>query len=159
MLQSLYGVLKMRAHRCQTGHVRRIETTALVHEAYIRLAESGATWQSEAHFLCASSNTMRQVLVDQARAALAAKRGGAWKRRPIVDFPMDSAMSAEDVLEIHDALERFAVDNPQKAKLVELRIFAGLTEDAASEAIGVSRATGKRYWAVAKLEIFKLIRD
>ncbi len=159
-LLSLYESLKLRAH-VHLQHEARpsCQTTALVHDAYIRLCESDMDWQSEAHFLNAASLTMRRILVDHARARQTSKRGGAWSREPLEGLELVTGTCPEQTLAIHDALEHYADREPVKAKLVELRIFAGLSLDAAAVAIGVSRATAKRYWSVAKLQLVPLLED
>lgn len=160
-LESLYQVMKGRAKQCLLsefpGH--RLQTTALVHEAYIRLRESSAEWHSTQHFLNTISTTMRRVLVDEARARGAGKRGGALKKQMLRDYISRSDLSVEKIVAVHDALEHYSIHQPVKAKLVELRVFAGLSLEAAADALGLSSATAKRYWAIAKLQLAKILED
>lgn len=160
-LESLYQTMKGRAKQCLLSELpgHKLQTTALVHEAYIRLRESQVEWDSAQHFLNTISTTMRRVLVDEARARTAVKRGGALKKQLLRDYIMRSDLTVERIVAIHDALEHYSTHQPVKAKLVELRIFAGLSLDASADAIGVSTATAKRYWAIAKLQLARILED
>jgi RNA polymerase sigma factor (TIGR02999 family) len=142
------------------GHT--LQTTALVNEAWLRLdAQRNAPWQSRTQFFAVAAQMMRRVLVDHARARRAAKRGGAGtpvtlgaidRADAAADAPTrDATVDAVDLLALDDALAQLAVLDPQKAKLVELRYFAGLSIPAAAEALGVSPATVGREWAVARM--------
>jgi len=137
------------------GHT--LQPTALVHEAYLRLVDhqlrSEATeWESRAHFYGVAAKAMRSVLVDHARARRAAKRGGPLARR--LSLGVARAVAPEeqelDVLDLHEALSRLAEIDARKARLVELRYFAGINIEEAAAVLGVSSATVKREWRAAR---------
>jgi RNA polymerase sigma factor (TIGR02999 family) len=128
-----------------------IHTTELVHEAYAKLVSSARVpASSRAHFFGAASRAMRQVLVDRARARTAAKRSGG--RRVTVDFDRADLGDdpAEEILAVHEALERLAEFDERSARVVECRFFGGLTEPETAEALGVSERTVTRDWADAR---------
>ena len=132
------------------GHT--LQTTALVHEAYLRLVgRSSVEWNGRAHFFGVAAKAMRSILVDHARARAAAKRGGA---APAITPDDASAASgpreAVDVLALHHALDRLAELDARKSRLVELRYFGGLGIDEAAAVLGVSPATVKREWTTAR---------
>jgi len=158
-IASLYEAMKIRARGALRAEYRpdRVQTTALVHEAYLRMGTCRPIEVSTEHFLNTASKVMRQVLVDEARARATQKRGGGMVRGDVVDLPASRAMPVEQVIALHDALEHYARREPTKAKLVELRTFGGFTLEEACNVIGVSKATAKRYWAVAKLELMELL--
>ncbi len=128
-----------------------LQPTALVHEAYVRLLrEANTSWQNRAHFCAIAANAMRQILVEQARAHRALKRGGDRVRVTLVDEAALAQGLDPDVEALDEALEALASIEPRQARLVELRYFGGLTIDEAAEALGVAPATAKRDWAVAR---------
>ncbi len=137
------------ARRERVGHT--LQPTALVNEAYMRLADSGDKgWQNRAHVLAVAAQTMRHILVDYARARRAEKRGGDLAR-----VTLDEALAAPardvDLLALDDALARLAALDPELARLVELRYFGGLTIRETSEVLRVSPKTVEREWETAKL--------
>lgn len=128
-----------------------LQATGLVHEAYLRLIDQRrVVWRNRAHFFGVSAHIMRRILVDEARARLADKRGGG-----VVHLTLDHelAPAAEEALEVmalHEALERLAEMDPEQARIVELRYFGGLTIEETAEATGVSPTTVKAEWAIAR---------
>jgi RNA polymerase sigma factor (TIGR02999 family) len=151
---ALYGELLTMAHRFRR-HERddhTLETSALVHETFLRLAnQHAADWQSRSDFLAAASNTMRRVLVDHARARNAAKRDGGL-RTTLVSF-LDGGRGGEtalDVLALDDVLQRLAQLDSRQARVVELRVFGGLDVEEVAGILGVSSRTVKRDWRFAK---------
>ncbi|HEY3458894.1 MAG TPA: ECF-type sigma factor [Bryobacteraceae bacterium] len=136
----------MRRRPAQT-----LQTTALVHEAYIRLmAAEDLSWQDRAHFFAVAAQMMRRILVDAARSRAAAKRGGDTLR---VTFSEDIGFSADqdmNMLAIDDALTGLAKLDPRKARVVELRFFGGLTVDETAEVLKISRDSVMRDWRMAK---------
>jgi RNA polymerase sigma factor (TIGR02999 family) len=126
-----------------------LDATGLVHEAYLRLVGSDSrSYKDRSHFFAAAASAMHRILVDNARRKQAQKRGGDWKRQPleVVAAPQPD----DDLLALDEALEKLAANDPQKARLVELRYFAGLTNDEAAEVLGISPTTADRHWAYAR---------
>lgn len=150
----VYADLKSRARaamrRERGGHT--LEPTALVHEAYIKLAGrgDGLTWQSRAHFIAVAARAMREVLVDHARRRLARKRAGGISKVSIEEISPASAPRSFDLLALDLALERLAALDDRQARLVELRLFGGLTIEESAAVLGVSPATVSREWRHAE---------
>jgi RNA polymerase sigma-70 factor, ECF subfamily len=137
---------QMRRER--PGHT--LQATALVHEAYMRLA-GDVPAQNRAHFFAIAAHTMRQILLDYARRRHAGKRGGAGARKVDLDAELlVGGDTLEDVIAIDEALERLAQIDPRQSRLVELRFFAGLDVEEAAEVMGISATTMKREWRSAK---------
>lgn len=131
------------------GHT--LQPTALVHEAYLRLVGADDPgWQNRAHFFAAASEAMRRILIDHARARLAAKRGGDRTFVALQDAGEIAAASADDVLLLDETLSELSRHDPLSARLVELRYFAGLSVEEAAAAAGISRATAFRHWSFAR---------
>jgi RNA polymerase sigma factor (TIGR02999 family) len=125
-----------------------LDATALVHEAWMRLA-GGQQFESRSHFFRASAEAMRRILVDHARARNARKRGGGWTRVELADWHK-VAQAPEQVLALSEALDRFAAIEPRKAELVTLRFFGGMSMPEAADALGVSLPTAERWWTFAR---------
>jgi len=137
-----------------------LQATALVHEAYLRLIGGGEQphWNGRGHFFAAAAEAMRRILVDQARKKTRIKRGGDRKRIELDDSELamaDSAPAETDILALDEALTRLAQQHPEKARLVQLRYFAGLTVDQAAEVLGISPATADRQWAYARVWLLR----
>jgi RNA polymerase sigma-70 factor, ECF subfamily len=154
LLPMVYEELHRQAARAmrREDEAHTLQATALVHEAYLRLVDQRRVeWKNRAHFFGVAAQAMRRVLVDHARGRLAEKRGGAMQRVTLGDAGSETSTDAGlEVLALHDALERLAALDPEQARLVELRYFGGLGIDETAEALGVSSATVKREWAVAR---------
>ena len=173
LLPLVYAHLRRIAHaqlaRERQGHT--LDSVGLVSEAFLRLVGSDdIAWRSRAHFFAVAANAMRRILVDHARARLAEKRGGAAPVVPLADVegaigtagtvasPFGATMlgggearvTPDRLLAIDEALGRLAAVDPDASRIVELRFYAGATEEEASEAVGVSPATARRRWAFAK---------
>ena len=128
-----------------------LQPTALVHEAYVRLLrEANTSWQNRAHFCAIAANAMRQILVEQARAHRALKRGGDHVRVTLADEAAAAPGHDPDVEALDEALQALAALEPRQARLVEVRYFGGLTIEEAAEHLGIAPATAKRDWAVAR---------
>ena len=155
---SLMPLVYDELRRIAAGYIRRerpgqtLQATALVNEAFVRLAaERPRPFANRTHFLAIAALSMRQILVQRARARKAAKRGGA-PTRVTLDEGLDVERTAPDVdvLALDEALTRLAALDPEQARIVELRYFGGLTVEETAEAVGVSPATVKRQWAMAR---------
>ena len=130
-----------------------LQATALVHEAYLRLVgndPNGQIWENRGHFFAAAAEAMRRILIDQARAKDSLRRGGDLQRHDVVDIEIVTPEPSADLLRLNDALERLTVRDPEKAQLVKLRYFAGLTIRQAAQALGISSTTAERHWAYAR---------
>jgi RNA polymerase sigma factor (TIGR02999 family) len=125
-----------------------LEATALVHEAWLKLAGASIEWNDKAHFIRTASTAMRQILVDRARAKLTAKRGGDSNRAELVNI--EAQLPDADLLNLDEALTRFALIKPDHAKLLELRYFAGMSNDEAAASLNFSSATGTRMMNYAR---------
>ena len=129
-----------------------LQATALVHEAWIRLGGSERqSWNSQTHFLAAATNAMRRILIDRARSKARVKHGQGQTPLNLDDVDVAAVDGDPDlVLAINDALEKFALEDPRKAKLVELRYFVGMSIPEAAQALGIAEATAKRDWVYAR---------
>jgi RNA polymerase sigma factor (TIGR02999 family) len=128
-----------------------LQPTALVHEAYLRLADQKQTrWQNRAQFFAVASQLMRRILVDHARAHLAEKRGGHAEHIKLEEALIPSAERAANLVALDDALSQLAAVDARKSRVVELRFFGGLTVEETSEAMGLNPATVRRDWTFAK---------
>jgi RNA polymerase sigma factor (TIGR02999 family) len=129
-----------------------LQATALVHEAYVRLVggENDQRFDHRGHFFAAAAEAMRRILVEQARRKARLKRGGNMDRMELDDVEISLAGPSDGVLELDEALTRLAEKHPEKAELVKLRYFAGLTGDEAAAALGISPATADRYWTYSR---------
>lgn len=136
-----------------------LQTTALVHEAYLRLVEQRhATWNNRAHFYGAAAGIMRRILVDHARARRTAKRGAGVQRVSLEDAPDLAGGEPEGLLRLDAALTRLGERSPRQVRVVELRFFVGLDVDETAEALAVSAKTVKRDWSVARAWLLRELR-
>jgi RNA polymerase sigma factor (TIGR02999 family) len=154
LIPLVYAELHALAARQLAGEWRpgRLQTTAVVSEAYLRLMGQRADWQDRAHFFAIAAQLMRRILVDHARREGRAKRGGSSIPLTLDEAlaPASQALDAVDALDLDRALEKLDGIDPDAARLVELRFFGGLTIEETAAALGVSAPTVKREWAVAK---------
>ncbi len=153
LLPLVYNELRRLAGRYmrdeRRGHT--LQPTALVHEAYLRLAgQDRAKWRNRAQFMGIAGRVMRRILVDHARKRHAAKRGGSLVTLDEGLGQGSVAAQAEEILAVDEALERLDRFDPQQARVVELRYFGGLLEQETAEALGISQSTVEREWAMAK---------
>ncbi len=142
-----------RRHLARERRDHTLQSTALVHEAYMRLIGGGASeYHNRQHFFAVAAQVIRRVLVDHARSVNAAKRGGGAQKIFLEDQPEASAPAENvaEVLALHEALDRLAAFDAQQARIVELRYFAGLSIEETATVIGVSPATIKRDWVMAR---------
>lgn len=157
VLDRLIPIVYEELRRQATRYLRRerpghtLQTTALIHEAYIRLIDQKSVrWQNRAHFFAISAQLMRRILVDHARSRQAAKRGGSDIKLPLEEAMIVSQGREVNLVALDEALERLAVIDPQQSRVVELRFFSGLSVEETAEVLGVSPRTITRDWNVAK---------
>jgi RNA polymerase sigma factor (TIGR02999 family) len=157
VLPQLVPVVYDELRRLAASYLRRerpghtFQPTALVHEAYLRLVEQEAVqWQNRGHFFGIAAQQMRRILVDYARAHHAAKRGGRQEQVPLADDIAVVFPPVEDLVALDEALSRLGAIDPQHARIVELRVFAGLTIEETAAALEISATAVKRDWNLAK---------
>lgn len=134
-----------------------LDATALVHEAYLRLT-GGQSFESRSHFMRAAAEAMRRILVDHARSRTAEKRGGRRARVPL-ETAAQWTESPEHLLDLDDALARFAAEEPRKAELVVLRFYGGMSTPEAAASLGISVPTAERWWAFARTWLYAELGD
>jgi RNA polymerase sigma factor (TIGR02999 family) len=137
-----------------------LQPTALVHEAYLRLVGPARrrAWDSRGHFFAAAAEAMRRILIDSARRKRRQKRGGAGRRVELDPDQLICPSADEDLLDIDDALECLAAEDPQAAQFVKLRYFAGLSIEEAAEMVGLSRSAACAHWAYARAWLRRRLR-
>ena len=162
----LYALVYAELRRLAASRMERerashtLQPTALVHEACLRLLGAGAGhWENRAHFFGAAAEAMRRILVDYARAKRAKKRGGERAKVCLDEATEVSEETADEVLAVHEALTKLTAVDPDKARIVELRFFAGLTVEETAEVLSVSPRTIKRGWSYAKAWLYREIND
>jgi RNA polymerase sigma factor (TIGR02999 family) len=138
-----------------------LQATALVHEAYLRLAggKSGRPWRDGRHFFAAAAEAMRRILIENVRRKNSIKRGGHRERVPLDQIDAVLPQTDDELLALDEALARLAAERPDVAELVKLRFFGGLTMDQAAEALDVSPATAYRHWNYARAWLFRAVAD
>ena len=135
-----------------------LQPTALVHEAWLRLTEKeGVQWDGRTHFFGAAAEAMRRILIDRARRKRAIRHGGDQQRVDLEDWDIAAGADDDQLLAINDALEQFSAVDAQKAELVKLRYFVGLTIEEAAEILGISAPTAKRYWTYARAWLLRAL--
>src|SRR5580693_2945571 len=129
-----------------------LQATALVHEAYLRLVDQNKAlqWNSRGHFFAAAAEAMRRILIERARHKNSQKAGGQHERAELVDIEAPADPAFNDILALHEALAKLEQKDRRKAELVKLRFFAGLTNEEASQALGISPSTADNDWAYAR---------
>ncbi len=161
LLPPAYAELRrLAAHKMTAeaaGH--SLQATSLVHEAWLRVGGADQVWENRAHFFGAAAEAMRRILVEHARRRRAVRHGGGMQRVDLDGLEVAATAADDDqqVLDIHEALDELAVEHPEKAELVKLRYFVGLTNKEASEALGISAPTATRYWAFARVWLFRKV--
>ena len=158
----VYDELRKIARRCLAGQrsSHTLQPTALVHEAYLRLAgRDSIVWTDRIHFFAMAAQIMRQILVDHARKRKTAKRGGDTITVVVDDVSATSQQPSIDVLALDDALKRLATLDPRQSQIVELRFFGGLSIEKTAEVVKVSPATAKRDWTTARLWLHQAMSD
>ena len=158
LLPLVYEELRVLAAQkmAQEKTGQTLQATALVHEAYVRLVDGGnQSWNSRGHFFKAAAEAMRRILVESARRKGRLKRGGAGKKLPLDETITAADETDVDLEALDEALARLDAEDPEKADLVKLRYFAGLTTHQAAEILGISIATANRHWSYARSRLFQ----
>lgn len=165
LIEAVYGELRrLAASKIARERGQTLQATALVHEAWMRITGRDADgdhvldFQNRAHFLGAAAEAMRRILIERARKRRSLRHGGAFGRTDLEPDQLVALPEAVDVLELDEALDRLREISPERAKLVELRFFGGLSIVEAAEVLGVSRATADRSWAFARAWLFKELK-
>ena len=162
LLPLIYNELRHLAHnflyRERPGHT--LQTTALVHEAYLKLIDQrDARWQNRAHFFAIAAQAMRRILIDSARKHAAVKRGGAGEKVSLDEAANITLEPNSTLLALDEALNALAEIDQQQSRIVELRYFGGLTIEETAEVMGLSPATIKREWAMARAWLHQALTD
>jgi RNA polymerase sigma factor (TIGR02999 family) len=148
------------ARMAQEAAGQTLQPTALVHEAWLRMVKDGErNWQNRAHFFGAAAEAMRRILIENARRKSRLKRGGDQARIDIEQLELAATTPDDKVLLIDDALERLQAEDPEKARIVVLKFFGGLTNQEVAENLGVTERTVERQWAFAKAWLFRSIHE
>ena len=165
LLPLIYDELRrLAAHQmAKQRSGQTLQATALVHEAYLRLVGQDdphrQQWDSRAHFFAAAAQAMRRILIDQARRKQSLKRGGDLARATWDESKVGAVATPEEILAVDEALTKLSQEDPDLAKLVNLRYFAGMTVRESAAALGVSPSTIDRQWACARAWLFREITD
>jgi RNA polymerase sigma factor (TIGR02999 family) len=156
--EELRKLAAARMAREAAGHT--LQPTALVHEAWLQLVGAGdRTWKNRAHFFGAAADAMRRILIDNARRKAALRHGGGRERVTIENLEITVPATDESILIIDEALQWLEKEDPQKARIVALKFFGGLTNEEVAENLGISLRTVNSYWVMAKLKLFRRIRQ
>src|SRR5438876_8767775 len=154
----IYEELRRLAHYFMEGQRpdHTLQTTALVDEAYLRLADQASpSWQNRAHFFAVAARAMRQILVNYARSQRAQKRGGGALKVELDEAAIVSPEQSKAIVDLHEALERLGALDSRKAQVVELKYFGGLNYDEIAEVLKIARRTARRDWEFARLWLYK----
>src|SRR5262245_39827351 len=153
----VYEELRRLAHYHMGGQSpnHTLQTTALVNEVYLRLADqTNPRWQNRAHFFAVAARAMRQILVSYARSQQSQKRGGGALKIELDDAALVSPQQSREIVDLHETLERLATLDSRKAQVVELKYFGGLNYDEMAEVLKISRVTVRRDWEFAKVWLY-----
>jgi RNA polymerase sigma factor (TIGR02999 family) len=153
----VYEELRRLAHHHMSGQRpdHTLQTTALVNEAYLRLADqTNPSWQNRAHFFAVAARAMRQIVVDYAKSQRAQKRGGGALKIELDEGAIVSPEQSKEIVDLHEALERLGTLDSRKAQVVELKFFGGLNYDEIAEVLKIARMTVRRDWEFAKLWLY-----
>ena len=162
LLPLVYDELrKLAAHKlAHEKPGQTLQATALVHEAYLRLVDVDKVqhWNSRGHFFAAVAEAMRRILVERARRKKSSRHGGEWQRVDLDEADLGCLFPPDELLSLHDALDRFAELDPEAAELVKVHCFAGLSVEEAADALGISRTSAYRHWTHARAWLFSQLR-
>src|SRR5213080_3200576 len=158
----VYEELRRLAHHYMEGQRpdHTLQTTALVNEAYLRLADqTNPNWQSRAHFFAVAARAMRQILVNYAKSSRAQKRGGGALRVELDEAALVSPEESKEIVDLHEALERLSALDSRKAQVVELKYFGGLDYDEMAEVLKISPVTVRRDWRFARAWLYTQLHN
>ena len=158
----VYEELRRLAHHFMVGQrpEHTLQTTALVNEAYLRLADqTKPSWENRAHFFAVAARAMRQILVNYARSNRAQKRGGGALKVELDEAAIVSPEQSKEIVDLHEALERLAALDSRKAQVVELKYFGGLNYDEIAEVLKISRVTVRRDWEFTRAWLYTELHD
>jgi len=158
----VYDELRRLAHHHMGGQRpdHTLQTTALVNEAYLRLADqTNPRWQNRAHFFAVAARAMRQILVSYARSNRAQKRGDGALKVELDEAAIVSPEQSQEIVDLHEALERLTTLDSRKAQVVELKYFGGLNYEEIAEVLKISRITARRDWEFAKVWLYTELHD
>ena len=156
--QELRRVAAQKMASERAGHT--LQPTALVHEAWLKLVDAPSqSWQNRAHFFGAAAEAMRRILIERARRRNRQRRGSGVEHVDLDEFELASPVPDDQLLQLSEALDRFAAEEPEHAELVKLRYFVGLRIEEAAEILGISEATANRWWAYSRAWLFSEINE
>jgi RNA polymerase sigma factor (TIGR02999 family) len=158
----VYEELRRVAHHHLGGQRpnHTLQTTALVNEAYLRLADqTNPSWQGRAHFFAVAARAMRQILVSYARSQRSQKRGGGALKMDLDEAALIAPEESKEIVDLHEALEQLATLDSRKAQVVELKYFGGLNYDEIAEVLKISRITVRRDWEFAKVWLYTELQN
>jgi RNA polymerase sigma factor (TIGR02999 family) len=161
LLPLVYGELRKLAGAKMAGEApnQTLQPTALVHEAWLRLAGNGKTrFANRSHFFAAAAEAMRRILIDKARHKRAVRHGGDQQRVDLEDLEVAALGDDDEILAVHDAIDKLAARNKVEAEVVKLRYFVGMTIDETAQVLGISVRTADSYWAHARAWLFREIK-
>lgn len=155
--EELRHLARARMANEAAGHT--LQPTALVHEAWLRLTQAGdRDWKNRAYFFAAAAQAMRRILVDHARRKARVKHGGGQQRMDLEELSLAEPTPDEKILLVNEALEQLEAEDPERARIVVLKYFSGLTNREVAEALGIGERTVDRHWVCAKAWLFRKIR-
>jgi RNA polymerase sigma-70 factor, ECF subfamily len=164
-VDALWPVVYSEMRRLASSYLRKersghtLQSTALVHEAYLQLIDQKVSWQNRAHFMGIAAQTMRRILLDHAKRKLAAKRGGGQVALGLEGAALGSKPRAVNLIVLDEALSELEKIDPVRSRIVEMRFFGGLSNEESAEVLGISTATVQRQWAGARAWLFHAIKE
>jgi RNA polymerase sigma factor (TIGR02999 family) len=162
LLELVYDELRRLAafKMAQEPPGQTLQPTALVHEAWLRLiAADGRQFQNRTHFFCAAAEAMRRILIDRARRKQSQRRGGHWEQVEVDGVELAAPSADDQLLAVHEALDKLALEHPPQAEVVKLRYFAGMTNEEVAQILNISVSTTKNYWIFARAWLFNEIES
>jgi RNA polymerase sigma factor (TIGR02999 family) len=162
LLALVYDELRRLAafKMAQEAPGQTLQATALVHEAWLRLvAAEGRKFENRAHFFSAAAEAMRRILIDRARRKKTERHGGRLERVELDELDLAAPSADDQLLAVHEALDKLALEYPQQAEVVKLRYFAGMTNEEAAQVLGISVSTAKNYWVFSRAWLFQEIES